>query len=180
MKRVLIMLAFIGSSLISLGQMTSLSPSPAQMSLQQWCQMWGSASVYYNTVTSSNYGSQIDTITNTGTLRLLISSHSSGTVNADTFLPKPIEGTGPISFTIHALKCTGTATITATPASSIDGVTWIPLSGVTTYSLVPTSTTVPVACKFDVTTTTDRYYSVLLTGVGTQTSSAKGYFYRQK
>lgn len=160
---------------------------PFNNQLEAESQLWYTGNVYFNTPTSANLGQQLDTVTNTATLNLYSSqfffNYKQSVVNADTALPAPVgggTGWGAITLTSQVYKCTGTPTVTVTPISSSDGIVWAQIPGTTVATVVPTSLTIPLITKFSITTVTDRYYGLQITGSGSSTISTRGWYYLRR
>lgn len=149
---------------------------------EAYSQMWNLSSVYFNTATSSNLGTQLDTAVNTTPLVLTIGQYNAYTptvgVNVDTFTLGWLSGYGAgtmvVSFT--GLKCTGTPTVVASIQQSPDGIIWSNMASVSSQTFSPTSLTVPVTGYFSFTKTV-KFYRVNFTGSGSSTTSWQAFFY---
>lgn len=153
------------------GTATAYSYSPYVSKFTAYSQMWNISSVYFNSVTVSNIGNQLDTLINTATLQLSTSRWGTGFVNADTFTYAPVNGVGSITLSANGLKCTGSPTVTIFPERSADGIHWAPITGVVTVTVVPTSLTVPVEAEFTFTDNRVGFYRLNITGSGSSTTS---------
>lgn len=166
------LLAIAGAALIS------WTTKPYTNHYEVYSQMWNVSSVYYNTPTASNLGTQLDTAKGT-TIYLSVSafnpigSHSS----TDTFdyiaLPK---GQGTVSYTISALRAAVlTPTVLVTPQVSFDGIVWAPVPGVTVATLTPSSLTVASTYNYQFSTKYAPFGR--LKCVATDTASLQAWYY---
>lgn len=188
----LIGLLFLASCVPAMAQTYAV---PYTNSFEAYSQMWNTSNVYRNvpyftSSTSTNLGSQKDTLSGTTAINLVTAQLYPGfarsSVNADTFLPAPVNGYGQITLKVLALKVTGTDTVTLTPISSPDGINWFAVQGVTPVKLMPTSLTVPVGTSFDFSVygtnggKLDPYWGVTCAGNATTTQSVQAWYYFQR
>ena len=147
---------------------------------EMWTPLANTSNTYYGIIlpvaSPTNFGVQIDTVTNASTITLQVASLKAGKVAIDTFTPSPLVGGGRIKMTASVWKCTGTGTVVLTFVSGTTPDKMTQISGSTVYTLNPTSLTVPVITTY-VGDKYDRYYGYTLTGVGTQSASTQGSIY---
>lgn len=183
MKKIALIALLAFSVLQSFGQATITYPA-RQSTLESWNQGFNTTSNYYDVPSSNSIALgtfvALDTITNTGTAFITVANLKLPVGTHDSFYATPLNGTGSITMIASVLKCTGTATVNATPYQNING-RWAPVPGVTTATLTPTSLTSSLASSVSFTFNKNALiYGVLFTGIGTQTSSVHLDWYDQK
>ena len=183
---------FLIASVLSTITTSAQPPShfPFSNSRETFSQMWnvGGTTWYYGTipitagslvpVNAAPYGSQKDTGAAGGNIALTTSIITQGKVNADTVIATALPGYGGVTITAAVLKVSGTATVTATLASSTDGFVFTKVPGATVYTILPTSLTVfsnSTVVKWAVLAPLDRFYQVQFGGDGTNPYEAQAW-----
>ena len=180
------------SQAIAQGRTPTVVPSVLPYTNFPWesfSQMWNttSATWYYGTITiqsgsgtpvNSQLGVQLDTASAGGVLSLTTSLITSGYVNADTVIASPLPLSGGVTMTAQFLKASATTTtLNVTVMSSSDGINFVPIPGISVYTVVANSTTVPVDIKITINPKVDRYLQLYCNGDGTHAYSAQAQYY---
>lgn len=171
MKKFIFLLGLVALSLFASAQI-NLAPSPSLKSLEVWGSLFNTSNVYRNVPTAQTLGLQVDT--SSTTFYQTTATLSTGVANADTFIPKGLDGTGFLSFTAYVWHASSTSTVSAVTTCTLEKAinentpqtAYTPVVGATVFTLTATAAAnkiaggVPVTCNWNVTAKDGRLYHV--------------------
>lgn len=187
MKKFIFLLGLVALSLFASAQI-NLAPSPTSKIAEQWGCLFNTSNVYRNVPTAATVGICVDSSSTAfyQTTATLVT----GVANADTFIPKGLDGSGLISFTAYVWHASSTSTASAVTTATLEKAfsenvpqtAYTPVVGATVFTLTATAaankiTGVPVTCNWNIAAKDARLYHVKYTPSADTIAAQTGFYY---